>query len=669
LSSAESIRAAEAGANRGPQRFSSCVIAAGRLAFLRVRIPCLVLSSAFRLPFLGLAFLLAACGTSPRPGSDRAAAAAATPPAASTAPRDAFVLLSGGGTPTSNNYSQYLQARAVTDFLLARYPREAVWIFFGEGNRSGEAPRLADVYRQIKDDGLLLDTWLPGALPENRVASKENFLRTLRTEILPRVRGGGTLYLFVGDHGELTGEKDPQSAITMWGLRRDAARPHGWATTRDTALTVTELRQALASGLGTGRVVFVMTQCHSGGFHELGVTREVQPPSSWFTTAPAWLPTRDSRVAPPSSGVTAAGFSATDQESIAAGCDPAPDPETWLGYERLLPEQLLGRDLLSGETRRLVRLQPSFAAAHDAAVLLDQTIDKPRSTSEHVLERWAALIEDHLTRELMLAPAVRDAIDVYHRAVDSGRFSARDPAWLTAHARHLARLERLATQNPAARRLLVSGLRRDLETPPAALSPPADPDESADDAGPSGLSRPQLRAWRETLRPAWIKAVAAGKVPALSAEARRFELRLHELETRRPAGFTDAWSDRALTELYWFSTYAAPDNYDAAAAGAVTRWAVTRRAALLAWADASPEPAVREAAARFGPEFRRPRTAPPSEPPAPIDLETAAARVLFQRRVLAAWQFLLALDHQPALAELRALQELERTPLPESQAR
>ena len=33
------------------------------------------------------------------------------------------------------------------------------------------------------------------------------------------------------------------------------------------------------------------------------------------------------------------------------------------------------------------------------------------------------------------------------------------------------------------------------------------------------------------------------------------------------------------------------------------------------------------------------------------------------RRVLAAWEFLLAMDAQPALAELRTLIELERTPV------
>ena len=43
---------------------------------------------------------------------------------------------------------------------------------------------------------------------------------------------------------------------------------------------------------------------------------------------------------------------------------------------------------------------------------------------------------------------------------------------------------------------------------------------------------------------------------------------------------------------------------------------------------------------------------------------TAAARTLFYRRVLAAWEFLLAVNDRPALAKLRELTELERTPLP-----
>ena len=48
----------------------------------------------------------------------------------------------------------------------------------------------------------------------------------------------------------------------------------------------------------------------------------------------------------------------------------------------------------------------------------------------------------------------------------------------------------------------------------------------------------------------------------------------------------------------------------------------------------------------------------------PVSKETAAERALFYRRVLAAWEFLLAVNERPALTRLRELTELERTPLP-----
>jgi hypothetical protein len=47
-----------------------------------------------------------------------------------------------------------------------------------------------------------------------------------------------------------------------------------------------------------------------------------------------------------------------------------------------------------------------------------------------------------------------------------------------------------------------------------------------------------------------------------------------------------------------------------------------------------------------------------------ISREIAAERVLFYRRVLAAWEFLITMNERPALARLRELMELERTPMP-----
>src|SRR5437016_5058504 len=69
---------------------------------------------------------------------------------------DAFVILSGGDSPMENNYSQYLQARAMAAFFERAYPSNSVWVFFGAGNVAGEKPVFSDVYHEIKRDGLLV---------------------------------------------------------------------------------------------------------------------------------------------------------------------------------------------------------------------------------------------------------------------------------------------------------------------------------------------------------------------------------------------------------------------------------------------------------------------------------------------------------------------------------
>lgn len=47
-----------------------------------------------------------------------------------------------------------------------------------------------------------------------------------------------------------------------------------------------------------------------------------------------------------------------------------------------------------------------------------------------------------------------------------------------------------------------------------------------------------------------------------------------------------------------------------------------------------------------------------------MSIESAAARVLFYRRVLAAWTFLIEVKETPALSRLKELIEIESTPLP-----
>jgi hypothetical protein len=94
----------------------------------------------------------------------------------------------------------------------------------------------------------------------------------------------------------------------------------------------------------------------------------------------------------------------------------------------------------------------------------------------------------------------------------------------------------------------------------------------------------------------------------------------------------------------------------------VARWAVERRQRILEWAKASGAGPVRAAAATISQAAERAAGATMEREPE-ID-PVAAERVLFYRRGLAAWDFLLATQNRAALAQLNALIELENTPLP-----
>lgn len=509
-------------------------------------------------------------------------------------------------------------------------------------------------------DGLEVDTWEPGILPNNRPATRASFLRALREEILPTVRDGGTLYLFVGDHGELTEGDDGESAITMWQLKRGTRRRSAWITDEKEILTVSELRRVLAEGIGRGRVVFCMTQCHSGGFHYLGIPREMVAPRSWFATPPEWA--RGQRAS--AASLPIAGFTATDEESVAAGCVSDPDHEGWVGYERFAPESLLGTDLLSGREISAPRL--SLAATHEAATLVDATIDKPRSTSEQYLERWSGLIEEKLARELRLTGRARNAVTAYQRSVDTGRVGDARGEFAAKRAQFRRYTEKLVAQNAALRGLLLEGTQRQLAA-------------AVEGRGEGGRGRfrgntnrrsqmaDARRVWSETLRPEW-QAALHGSNPPVTGSTREFERHLLEREEDGRNFLMPRGGDNALlNEAYWFSTYGDLQRFDAAKADAVTHWAAERRERILAWAEGSRNAGVRAGARKIATALEA-RSTPATDASAaaasPIDRRTAAERVLFYRRVLAAWEFLLAMDAKPELARLHELIEIERTPLP-----
>jgi len=587
--------------------------------------------------------------------------------------RDAFVLISGGDSPFENNYSQYLQARAVASSFERNYPPDSVWVFFGAGNVEGEPAVFGDVHRQVERDGLTLDTWIAGALSRNRPAKRELILRAFREEILPAVADGGTLFLFVGDHGSRPRGRNGESIINLWSLDRDARSERGWRLNDDETLGVSELRRTLVKGLGKGRLVFCMTQCHSGGFHYLAIPRTMTPNPRWFTVAPEWVTPEAMSGFP-----KAAGFAATDEFSAAAGCDPAPSADDWAGYERFMPEKLFAIDLFTlGRTGAALR---SFAEAHVEATLVDETIDNPYSTSEQYLERWANLIETRLSKEPNLTAKVKKAVSDYQRTVDGGKPQASERAFRERQTLFRRFIDQLIEQNPAVRDLLLAGTRRELEkaidpeSSEQALRPDRRSRPTAQQERPrrrGGRTSPETRKlWDEVVRPAWRKAVDADEAAKIPGRALDFEKHLLEQES---AGRDLFFGRRGSLqeEVFWHSGYSDPGNLDPAKAEAVARWGLERRDKILAWAKTADDQSVRAAAEKLSqlrpPRRQNPAPARPSRVShEPVSKETAAERTLFYRRVLAAWQFLLSVNERPALARLRELTELERTPLPKS---
>ena len=580
--------------------------------------------------------------------------------------RDVFVMLSGGNSPFDNNYSQYLQARAVSAYFEKNYPPDSVWIFFGAGNVAGRKPVLADVRQETQRDGLTIPSWLPGALPHNLPARRSVFLNALHNEILPAIADGGTLFLFVGDHGSRSRGRNPQSEIDLWSLGPDAGSEHGWRENDDETLSVFELRSAFTNGIGKGRVVFCMTQCHAGGFHYLAIPHEMPANPKWFTEVPEWALAKKPQDFP-----NVAGFTATDEFSMAAGCDPDPDPARWAGYERFVPENLLGTDLFTLKPRG--KCLPSFAEAHAAATLEDTTIDKPASTSEQYLERWSDLIEKRLATSLNLTGKVRAAITAYQRAVNGATPRVSDAAFKERQAQFRRFTEKLSGIDSGLNTLLLTGTRKQLE---AAATPeetsPAAMRETNSPANPPRRGRGQFggrrRLWRETIRPAWKAAVEAHLITNLPPATLNFEKHLLALEDDGENLFSGNGARIIEEEAYWESGFDKPETVNAPKAQAIIRWGLQRRGKILAWAKSSPDAAVREAATRLLQMPRREAdTAPTEQMPeamSMIDIDTAVARTLFYRRVLAAWEFLVTVNERPALQRLHQLIELERTPLP-----
>lgn len=292
-----------------------------------------------------------------------------------------LLVLSGGNSPSGNHYSQYLQTNTIYSDMKERlnYP---VSVFFAAGNNDNSKTPYADVHKTEKENGLTFDKYIYGVINGNRAATKSNVLNYFASEIPSNLEN---FFLIVSDHGmphvNSLGEPDlsfTNNCIDLWNIKFENGQLReigGFEEAR--CLSQQELSLLLRQNVKAKNHVFAMSQCFSGGFHQMAVsTLEGYP-----TITP---------------GIC--GFTAVTEDTYASGCSPDVDGPSYQGYERSFTEQLTGLDYVN--RKRLRPGKKSFKDAHEAALLEDLTVDIPLATSDYYLWKWSTLLSNNIAFEM-----------------------------------------------------------------------------------------------------------------------------------------------------------------------------------------------------------------------------------------------------------------------------
>lgn len=284
------------------------------------------------------------------------------------------LILSGGGEPTGNKYSQYLQTKRISDFLHGVEGFDVTTLFASGLTPQSEQNASPDVYKI--DDKTYESAFIRGEIQGNQPATLSNIFNFFKTtQISPASR----FLLFVTDHGSYNWI-DP-SALKISPDKKSVKKDYDnncislWATDillpEESCLPVSDLKKLLQSYVPSGMPInYVMTQCYSGAFHMLG-----------YKTDEKGVPHKTGNIC---------GFSASTKEETAAGCTAFADEDLYDGYERRIAEAITGISVLTGEA--IGKKTSSLSEAHDHALLLDNTKDIPLRTSEaFVIDYWTAI--------------------------------------------------------------------------------------------------------------------------------------------------------------------------------------------------------------------------------------------------------------------------------------
>ncbi|HHQ9297547.1 TPA: hypothetical protein ACSWYI_001997 [Legionella pneumophila] len=298
--------------------------------------------------------------------------------ATSTYAGQQVLVLSGGDNPGLNHYTQYLQTKTLYEHLITRFNPETVSIYFGGGNTPTTQPSPFDVHKLIntKDNQQNKeDVMFTGIIANNQQANKYNVDAFFLSSKIQQINPGDNLLLFVSDHGMPHGfledkNTNPYSnnCIDLWHYQKPFINNFTNAKNFSKAcLSKNELSSLLAL-IPSQQVIFAMSQCYSGGFHQLSVTTQ------------DGYPVVNTKIC---------GFTSSTDDHYASGCTADANGATYQGYERSFTEWYTGHGVIDG--KKIREPAKSMLIAHQNAIIEDMTVDIPLSTSDYYLLQWAKL--------------------------------------------------------------------------------------------------------------------------------------------------------------------------------------------------------------------------------------------------------------------------------------
>ncbi len=290
--------------------------------------------------------------------------------------QEQVLVISGGDNPGLNHYSQYLQTKLLYNSLLAKYGNDAVNIYFGAGNNPTTTSSLLDVHqlKNTKEDKFnKTDTMFAGVLPNNQAATKANVSAYFMSPLISKILPTENFRLFVSDHGMPNSfsedkEENPfgDNCIDLWHYNQKVINNFTDAKNFYQACLSKNELSSLLTQIPAQRIIFQMSQCFSGGFHQISVAEK------------DGYPTANPKIC---------GFTAVSDDHGASGCTADADGASYQGYERSFTEWYTGIDVING--KKLREPASSMFIAHRNAALEDMTQDVPLSTSNYYLLQWA----------------------------------------------------------------------------------------------------------------------------------------------------------------------------------------------------------------------------------------------------------------------------------------